>query len=315
MITTTAKEPSTNAPTVRSCGPLSGTTASPTKVNEDPHSRRSRTESGTEVAAQETRSRRGRARSRRPGRLRSRTCRRRIFQDLEVNRKKSLRSARLSWQHLADFFAGDRVKHITSDRWRAYQLKRRKEGSANGSINREGAALKRAFALLVRAGRLAAAPYLPMLKEASPRQGFLEPADFQRLCAALPAHLQDFATVLYGSGWRISELRSLEWRDVDLNAGEIHLRPENSKNDLPRRLPLDETMAAVIARAADNRRLDCSSFSIVTATQSAIFVRLGMAPAALPACAIPISGMSGFWPTTAGAARSATWCATRPRWW
>jgi integrase len=32
----------------------------------------------------------------------------------------------------------------------------------------------------------------------------------------LPAHLKDPVTFLYHSGWRTSEMRKLEWRDVEL---------------------------------------------------------------------------------------------------
>ena len=66
-------------------------------------------------------------------------------------------------------------------------------------------------------------------------------------------------TFLYLSGWRVSEMRGLEWRDVDLAGRVIRLRPELSKNKTGRVLPLNGDLLGVIERAAENRRLDCPS--------------------------------------------------------
>jgi len=160
-------------------------------------------------------------------------------------------------QHLRAYFGTDRALDITTDRIRAFTCERQKEGAANGSINRELAALKRAFRLMTQAERLGRAPHVPMLREASPRQGFLEPADFARLHDALPAYLQDPVRFLYLSGWRKSEMQTLEWRDVDIAGFAIRLRPERSKNAEPRTLPLQGELLTMIRRALDHRRLDC----------------------------------------------------------
>ena len=45
-------------------------------------------------------------------------------------------------------------------------------------------------------------------------------------------------TFLYLSGWRVSEMRALEWRDVDVAGKVIRLRPEVSKNKDGRLLPI-----------------------------------------------------------------------------
>ncbi|MFI5398418.1 MAG: tyrosine-type recombinase/integrase [Candidatus Binatia bacterium] len=68
---------------------------------------------------------------------------------------------------------------------------------------------------------------------------------------------QDPVAFLYFSGWRIGEIRGLEWRDVDLAGRVIRLRPELSKNRTGRVLPLSGELHEVIERAAAQRRLDC----------------------------------------------------------
>jgi integrase len=83
-----------------------------------------------------------------------------------------------------------------------------------------------------------------MLEENNARQGFLDHAGFLSLREVLPAYLKDPVTFLYHSGWRVSEMRALEWRDVDLPGKVVRLRPEISKNKDGRLLPLEGELVA-----------------------------------------------------------------------
>lgn len=131
--------------------------------------------------------------------------------------------------------------------------------SSNASINRELAALKRMFTLAIQAGKLSSKPYIPMLEENNARQGFLSHVEFLNVRAQLPSHLQDPVSFLYFSGWRVSEMRLLEWRDVDMSGKVIRLRPEISKNKTGRVLPLEGELLELIQRAHNKRRLDCQA--------------------------------------------------------
>jgi integrase len=181
-----------------------------------------------------------------------------LIRDYEVNAKRSLRSAKLSKRYLTGFFGLDKALDIRTERTRQYISKRQGEKASNASINRELAALKRMFSLAIQAGTLSSKPYIPRLEENNARQGFLDHASFVALRNALPGYLKDPVTFLYLSGWRVSEMRSLEWRDVDLGGKFIRLRPEHSKNKEARPLPLTDELLELIERAKDNRRLDCS---------------------------------------------------------
>jgi integrase len=180
-----------------------------------------------------------------------------LVTDYEINGKRSIESVQLSIKHLRKFFSLARAIDITADRVAKYVRERQRDGAANGSINRELAALKRAFTLATRAGRLRSAPYIPLLEENNSRRGFIDHASFLALREGLPAHLKDPVTFLYLSGWRVSEMRSLEWRDVDLADHQLRLRPEESKNKDGRVLPLRGELREIIERARQNRRLEC----------------------------------------------------------
>jgi len=161
-------------------------------------------------------------------------------------------------KYLRSSFGFDKAVDITTDRTRKHVDRRQEEGAANATINRELAALKRMFSLKVQAGKLSHKPHIPTLEEHNARQGFLDHGMFLSLRNGLPAHIKDPVTFLYLSGWRVSEMRSLEWRDVDLPGQVVRLRPEVSKNKDGRLLPLKGSeLLEVIERRREKRRLDC----------------------------------------------------------
>lgn len=179
--------------------------------------------------------------------------------DYQINGRRSLRSAELSIRHLTASLGTLRAVEITSDRIKSQVLDRQKEGAANASINRELACLRRMFSLALKSGQLVYVPYIPLLAEDNARQGFVDHPDFQALRAALPDYLKDPMGFLYWSGWRAGEMKTLQWRDVDLAGKVIRLRSEHSKNKAPRILPLTGELLDIIERARSNRRLDCTS--------------------------------------------------------
>jgi integrase len=177
--------------------------------------------------------------------------------DYVVNERRSLRRVDASLRQLRAGFGLDRAVDITTDRVARYIVERREAGAANATVNRELAAMKRAFKIAVTSERLSRAPHIAMLEENNARQGFLDHAEFTSLRDALPEKLQDPISFLYLSGWRVSEMRTLEWRDVDLAGNVVRLPPAKSKNKDGRSLPLSGELAEVIARAHATRRLDC----------------------------------------------------------
>ena len=121
------------------------------------------------------------------------------------------------------------------------------EGASNASINRDLIILKRICMLALQAGQLMVRPYIPLLKEANVRQGFFEREQFDSVRTHLPPHLRGIAAFAFITGWRTpSEILPLEWRQVDLNAGEVRLEAGSTKNGEARTFPLTRELWRIL---------------------------------------------------------------------
>ena len=167
-----------------------------------------------------------------------------LLADYVANKRKWLRTGKdgkpyvCGLSTLNAFFKGFRAVYITADSLRAFIRNRQEKGAANGTINRSLALLRRMFHLATADGKLREVPHFPMLKEAPPRKGFLEHANYQKLRQKLPEHLRPVLSMGYHTGMRLGEILKLRWPCVDLAKAEISLDPGTTKNDQPRTIPL-----------------------------------------------------------------------------
>lgn len=166
-----------------------------------------------------------------------------VLNDYTANGKKSYdHVARRLEKHLTPWFGGRRLSTISTADIRAYIAHRQAETvtneageavpcpAANATINRELAIIKRAFTLAMQAGKVMSRPHVPMLAERNVRQGFFERDQFEAVRRRLPEDLQGVVTFAYLTGWRKSEILTLQWRQVDLKAGYVRLEPGTTKN-------------------------------------------------------------------------------------
>lgn len=181
-----------------------------------------------------------------------------LVDDYAANKRRSAPCLRGRLGNLAPFFVDRRAIDITPSLIARYTRARIAEKAAPATINRELSALRRAFKLAERLGILSRSPYIGMLAEDNIREGFIEPYDFRKLRDALPEYLRDPVTFLYLSGWRSREMRTLEWRDVDLSSATVTLRRARSKNKQPRTLPLMGELREIIERARAARLAGCA---------------------------------------------------------
>lgn len=112
-----------------------------------------------------------------------------ILRDYQVNGKK-LNGLLTRLCHLDPYFREYRAARITSAAFDQYVSERRREGAANGSINRERDVLSRMFVLAHRSGLSLVAPYFARLKESPARSGFFEAHEFAAVLTHLPNYLR-----------------------------------------------------------------------------------------------------------------------------
>ncbi|MEE8480189.1 MAG: site-specific integrase [Desulfobacterales bacterium] len=170
-----------------------------------------------------------------------------LLRDYRINQRKATERVKLSVGHLKRYFEGNRVPEITTPRIEAYIEGRLSEGAANGTINRELAALKRMLKLgaMQTPPIVNRVPHIPMLEENNVRKGFFEHGEFTALRSALPSHLKGFVTFAYKTGWRVSEMRGLKWSHVDLDNGIVRIEPGEAKNKDGRTVYLDEELKEI----------------------------------------------------------------------
>jgi integrase len=210
------------------------------------------------------------------GRIRFDEAAKDVLNDYRTNRKRSLDDVeRRIEMHLKPFFGNRRMASITTADIREYINARQKEttvvrkaftftardgtprhvpeqrrtiaGVSNAEINRELTALKRMFNLAIQAGKLIQKPHIPFLKEHNVRVGFFERDQFVAVVERLPKAVRPPATFAYLTGWRIdSEVLSLEWRQVDFNAGEVRLDPGRTKNGEGRTFPMTRELRQLL---------------------------------------------------------------------
>jgi integrase len=191
--------------------------------------------------------------------------------EYEVNKRRSLGTLKGRLVHLRAAFENCRAVDVNEEKIERYKLSRLAERTKRGNkpiqpatVNRELAALRKAFHLAVRQKRIAAAPEIAMLAENNTRQGFVEPGVFETIVAALPEYIRDFVRFAYQTGWRRGEIQSLEWSAVNRESKTVFLA--RSKNGDPRILPLVGELDRIIERRWQARSIKDQNGSTILAT-------------------------------------------------
>lgn len=170
-----------------------------------------------------------------------------LINDQKANGAKAIGDTQMRLRlHILPAFGKMKASNIDPVAIRAYIAQRQSEEAANASINRELAAIRRAFNLALDAGRISHKPHIQMLKEGSPRKGFFEWEQFLSVQSHLPEHLKEIAEFAYITGWRRNEVVSLQWQQVDFNGRTVRLF--DSKNGEGRVFPFTPELEAVLRK-------------------------------------------------------------------
>jgi len=189
-----------------------------------------------------------------------------FIRDYEINGRRSVGKAKKSVEKLAEVFAGWKAINITAADVRGYVEKRQEQKFSNATINRELAALRRMFKLAVRAKILTPSqvPSFEILQEAPPRSGFFEPEMFRSVHRYLRPEVKPIALFAYELGWRLREIITLQWRQLNLDEGYARLDPGTTKNREGRIAYLSPALLAVLkSQAAATKELERAKGKII----------------------------------------------------
>jgi integrase len=179
--------------------------------------------------------------------------------DYKINGKRTLKKAERCVSFLLQELSGMMAPEITTDVIKKYIEKRLSSGLGNATVNREFAALKRAFNLAARCTppKVSMVPYIPMLKENNIRKGFIEHKEYLALKNALPDYLKPILSFGYFTGWRKAEILNLKWSHVNLRDGIVRLEPGETKNSEGRTIYMEPALWDMAKQLHKNRRMDC----------------------------------------------------------
>jgi integrase len=160
----------------------------------------------------------------------------------------SIEWAGYCWKRLLPHFGKMKADALPTAAIGDYIEKRKAEGAANGTINRELTILSCAFTMAYnetprRVSRKLSFTRLPGPKG---RQGFVEQAQYRALAAHCTAvYMRTMLALAYSFGSRKGELLGLKVRNVDLLAGTISL--DTSKNGDARKVSLTKETRQLLA--------------------------------------------------------------------
>jgi integrase len=173
------------------------------------------------------------------------------------NEKRAADRDRVSMRHLYPTFTGCDLSRLSSVDVRKYISKRKQEGAAAGTINREVGLLSSAMNYANREWGWCIQNTAAMCKQREPegRVRWLTKAEAAALLKAADLdsrsrHLADFIRLALNTGCRKGELLGLEWRRVDLKAELIYLEAHHTKSGKRISVPLNgEARQAILSRA------------------------------------------------------------------
>jgi len=178
-----------------------------------------------------------------------------LVDDYQANGRRSLERIEGAIKHLRGFFGDYLAVDITSNCLTRYVKWRHQERAAAATINRELAALRRAFRLAARAGKVAFCPEITLLREDNRRKGFFEFDQYSALLQHIPDYLKPVVQTAYVTGWRIrSEILTRQKHHVDLDAGWIRLEPGEGKSGEGRNFPLIPGLREVLEGQLERTR-------------------------------------------------------------
>lgn len=137
---------------------------------------------------------------------------------------------------------------LTNGRMLLYRTKRRTEGAAIATINREVDVLKIALLQAKADGAIEKVPEIPREKENNERVRTASDIEYKRVLRALKPDDRDFAEMIREMGFRPKDIHAITPADIDFPNQAIRMDRIRSKFGHKRPLPLSARAWAILSR-------------------------------------------------------------------
>jgi len=165
------------------------------------------------------------------------------------SRKRSHRFAKMVIEaHLVPHFGKMLLTGTTAKDVTEYMHQRLDAGAKPATVNNERAVLSKLMTLAIRWGRLYENPVqkVERLEVLNRRERFITSGEADKLIEHAAKHLKPLLVAALETGGRLSELKALQWEDVDLARGVVYFDQTNTKSGKQRELPITPKLAAVL---------------------------------------------------------------------
>jgi integrase len=180
----------------------------------------------------------------------------RYLQEQARGGRRSMREMRRWRRWLGQWLDALELEAIGPELIEALTERRLADGALPATVNRLLAQLRGTLRAAHRWGWLKAVPAIPQLPEASGRVRYHTDDEAARLLAELPPHLAAMARFTLATGLRESNVRELEWSEVDLERRLAVIPAAKTKNQRPLSVPLNSE-AVLVLRAQLGQHLRC----------------------------------------------------------
>lgn len=183
------------------------------------------------------------------------------FQNHSLVNKRSSYNDRFVLARYKRVFGDKYLDEITPLVIEQLRARRRAEVAAS-TANREHQVLKNLFSKALEWGKFFGenpARKVKLLRVDNRRLRYLTTDELHRLMSVVDSRIKPLVMAALHTGMRRGELKSLEWKDVDLGTGIIYVL--NTKSGKPREIPMDSTLRDLLRALpkAAGQVFDCSN--------------------------------------------------------
>jgi len=185
-----------------------------------------------------------------------------LLRDYRINDKSSIVDVETRINlHLKPFLGHYRANEVTTDLINRYIEHRLDEGTANSSINRELAALKRSYNLGLQSTppKVLRVPYMPHLEEDNVRLGFVEDHVYEKLVnhfAGVGLWMRGMLEMGYTYGLRVEAIKSMKVGWVDLGHRTLVFPPKAMKNKKTLTVKMTNTVYQLLQQCCQGKGAD-----------------------------------------------------------